>query len=613
MGFQFLGHWSFYISAIITGIIFLLDLILPLGVAAGVPYVASVLIASLSPDRKCIFYIASAGTLFTLIGYAYSPDGGIPWMIMANRTLALAVIWATAFVAYWWKKAEANLREGDRNRHGILENIADSLVTIDEGGTIQTFNHAAEHLFGYRPDEAIGQNVSLLMTGSDRHSHDGHIHNYLRTGVSKIMGVGPRELTGRRKDGTTFPLELSVATNVTAKGVVFIGAMRDISERKKTEKALREGEMRYRDLLEGAILPIQITTIDGTYRYVNQTYLDLLGYESSEEIFEFRSKVIAPHDRQRIIEMTEARKRGEDVPDIYEYDVVKKDGTVVPIQSFSRKILWEGKPAYQRTLIDLTERKRAEAALNDSKEQAELANRTKSEFLANMSHELRTPLNAVIGFSDIIHGQTFGPVGSPKYLEYVDDINQAGRHLLKIINDILDLSKIEAGKVDLLEESVNVSGVVRSCLLLVKERAATAGVDLEQNVPGDLVPLYADERMLKQILINLLSNAIKFTPAGGTVEIRVWSRPDAGYVFQVIDTGIGIALEDIPTALTPFKQIDGALNRNFDGTGLGLPLSKSLVELHGGSLDLQSEVGAGTTVTARFPAERIASEAATGT
>ncbi len=230
-----------------------------------------------------------------------------------------------------------------------------------------------------------------------------------------------------------------------------------------------------------------------------------------------------------------------------------------------------------------------------------------------MSHELRTPLNAVIGFSDMICSETFGPVGSPKYLEYVKDIHGAGMHLLELINDILDLAKIEAGKIELYEENVDASHVIRSCLTLMKERAADAGVLLEHDIASGLPALRADERKLKQILLNLLSNAVKFTVAGGKVTIRTWFRTDGGYVFQVADTGIGIALEDISRALTPFSQIDGDLNRKYEGTGLGLPLTKVLTELHGGSLDLQSEVGVGTTVTVRFPAERIVSEAATGT
>ncbi len=242
-----------------------------------------------------------------------------------------------------------------------------------------------------------------------------------------------------------------------------------------------------------------------------------------------------------------------------------------------------------------------------------LANRAKSEFLATMSHELRTPLTALIGFSEMIRVETFGPVGNPKYLEYVMDINASGTHLLELINDILDLSKIDAGKGELHEETIDVPKAVRSCLLLVEERAEKAEVNLESDVADGLPPLYADERKLKQILINLLSNAVKFTPAGGTVTMKTWSSSDAGYVFQVADTGIGIAAEDTHKALAPFTQIDSDLSRKYEGTGLGLPLAKALTELHGGSLDLQSEVGVGTTITVRFSAERIMSDAATGT
>ena len=248
--------------------------------------------------------------------------------------------------------------------------------------------------------------------------------------------------------------------------------------------------------------------------------------------------------------------------------------------------------------------------LIQARDQAEFANRAKSEFLANMSHELRTPLNAIIGFSDMIRRQMLGPVGNPKYLEYVNDINASGVHLLELINDILDLSKIETGKTELYEENIDVSRVLMSCLTLVKERAEEAGVLIESDAASNLPALYVDERKFKQILINLLSNAIKFTPAGGKVTIRTWFHSDDGYVFQFADTGIGIALADIPKALTPFQQIDSALNRKYEGSGLGLPLSKTLAELHGGSLGLQSEVGVGTTVTVRFPAERVVSETA---
>ncbi len=240
-------------------------------------------------------------------------------------------------------------------------------------------------------------------------------------------------------------------------------------------------------------------------------------------------------------------------------------------------------------------------AANDK---AEFANRTKSEFLANMSHELRTPLNAVIGFSDMIHNEVFGPCDE-RYRGYALDIHQSGQHLLDLVNDILDLSKVESGGDELHEEQIEIREVIESVVTMVKGRAQKGGVKLELEVPDHPPALRADNRKLKQILMNLLSNAIKFTEPGGKVTFRIWCRRGSGYVFQIADTGIGIALDDIPKALASFQQVDGEHNRKYEGSGLGLPLAKSLVELHGGSLDLQSRLGVGTTVTVRLPEERV--------
>jgi signal transduction histidine kinase len=257
------------------------------------------------------------------------------------------------------------------------------------------------------------------------------------------------------------------------------------------------------------------------------------------------------------------------------------------------------------------ERKRAHMQLLEEKERAELANRSKSEFLANMSHELRTPLNAIIGFSEILQNELMGPLGADCYKEYVLNIKESGTHLLDIINDILDLSKIEAGKAELIEEIIDLSRTIQSCTRLMEVKAANAKIRLVAKVAPNLPAVRADERKMKQILINLLSNAVKFTPENGEVTLTARCAERGGGVeITVSDTGIGIAAEDIERALSPFNQIDSSLSRKYNGTGLGLPLAESFTRMHGGTLTLESNEGAGTRVVLYFPESRVVSQVA---
>jgi signal transduction histidine kinase len=240
-----------------------------------------------------------------------------------------------------------------------------------------------------------------------------------------------------------------------------------------------------------------------------------------------------------------------------------------------------------------------------AKEAAESANRAKSEFLATVGHELRTPLNAVIGFSEIMLNEVLGPVGNEQYKGYLRDIHAGGNHLLEVINNILDLSKAEAGRLELVERRVDVARMVETVLRMVRPRAADAGLVLNSVVPPDLPALHGDEPKLKKIMLNLLSNAVKFTPSGGRIEVEAGRSPRGGLSIAVRDSGIGIDEATLATMLEPFRQADGSLSRSYGGVGLGLPLTQAFTELHGGTMTIASRPGEGTSVTLEFPPDRV--------
>jgi signal transduction histidine kinase len=253
---------------------------------------------------------------------------------------------------------------------------------------------------------------------------------------------------------------------------------------------------------------------------------------------------------------------------------------------------------------DVTEIKASERRLIEARSQAEAANRAKGDFLANMSHELRTPLNAIIGFSEVISNELFGPIANEKYLEYIRDIHTSSLHLLSIINDVLDMSKIEAGKVELAKEVVQIQNVISEVMRMVHERGRSRNIELTAQLADENVEIWADERSMKQIFLNLLSNAIKFSKEGGQIYVRIVAdKPDVA-VLEIEDHGIGMSEEEQERALQPFGQAKPVTTRNYGGTGLGLPITKGLVEAHGGTLTIDSRAGHGTLVRIVLPREQ---------
>ncbi len=396
------------------------------------------------------------------------------------------------------------------------------------------------------------------------------------------------------------------------------GTAIDITAQKEAEQALsairaqqKERDRSYRTLIaniSGAVYRMKMDE-EWTDIFISDAVEKIWGYSAAECLAKAAplfATAIHPDDRDMVTQGTKEaiEKRA---PYAFEYRIRHRDGSTRWVSDRGQPIFDEaGQLLYlDGIFFDVTDRMRAETELKRAKELAEGANRAKSDFLAMMSHELRTPLNAIIGFSEIVMGEVFGPVGNEKYHGYLGDIQRSGNHLLELINDILDLSKAEAGLMEINEEGMDVAQVIATTVGMVRLRAEEADVRVVTEVPEGLPEVIADERKIRQSLLNLVSNAVKFTPQGGQVTVKALMEGECLQI-RIEDTGIGIAAADIPKALSPFGQIDSALSRRHTGTGLGLPLTKRLVEAHGARLEIQSEIGVGTVAIIEFPASRLA-------
>jgi len=420
------------------------------------------------------------------------------------------------------------------------------------------------------------------------------------------------------------------------------GTVQDVTERILAEAAMRENEKSLNQAQRVAKLAHwkwcftarRLTSWSGEFPAI----FGIAG-EDVDPTNEGQYHLVHPDDRENLATVYEAATPERPHFDV-QYRIVRNDGEVRHVREMAEpEIDREGRVVANFGIIqDVTKQVQAEEALRKkerilqervsdleaahrklkdqesvlislttrleaARDSAEAASRAKSEFLASMSHELRTPLNAIIGFSEIMSGEMFGPLGRPAYKDYAEDILHSGTHLLRIVNDILDVSKAEAGMLNLADDVVDLGQVVEDCLRLVRARAEQKTVAIETDLPDAPLRVSGDRLRLKQILLNLLSNAVKFTPAG-SVRVTLRAAEAQGVILQVADTGIGVAERDLARVMEPFTQVESSLSRSHEGTGLGLPLSRVLVELHGGELSLDSVLGEGTVATVRLPAGR---------
>lgn len=494
-----------------------------------------------------------------------------------------------------------------------LEQTPVAALEIDLQHRITHWNPAAERIFGWSTREAIGRNaVDLLVPPPQREPVRALYRRLLQT--RSPMGDVNVNIA---KDGRSITCEWYNTPLIEDDGeiVAFASLALDVTDRDTALEQVKTSEHRYALALQGTSDGIWDRDLETGAVVFSERFWTMLGY-SPEDIeagemltrrVEDWSERVHPDDLEATQQAEQEHLDGRTTHYETTFRMRRKDGSWMWILSRGQALRTEDGRPYRLVgaHTDVDRNIRLEQAARTAMREAEAANRTKSEFLANMSHELRTPLNAVIGFAELLDNEYCGPL-NPNQHEYAQHILNSGRHLLDIINDILDLSKIEMGTIELRDEPIEVAKLLEGCLLLVTDRARNGNVTISLDVAAGLPLLNADHLRLKQIFLNLLSNAVKFTPPGGTVSVSASCDRNAGAIaLTVADTGIGMTADEVRLAMEPFRQVGAAATREYEGTGLGLPLAKRLAELHGASLRVGSTPGEGTVVTVTFPPQRV--------
>jgi len=478
----------------------------------------------------------------------------------------------------------------------IFKTAAEGIVTINNKKHVCSFNNAAQNIFGYSADEILGKKLNILVSSAHQAQYDQYIEQHLTIDQNSIINF-KQDAIGQRKNGQHFPMRLAVSEFLYSGEKMFTAIVSDSSDRMKAQEQLNQFKTSL-DLISDAVFMFHPETLK--FFYVNQQAMRYLGYQKSEllnmKALDIRSDIDAVAYREILTPLI----AGPCHSTLFQSRHQNKVGEEIPVEVHLQYIAPSGQPARFIAIVqDISARLDDEQELIEAKESAEQSARLKSEFMANMSHELRTPLNAIIGFSEALHGGILGDMPENQ-MEYVREILTSGNHLLSLINDVLDVSKIDAGKMSLLISVVNIPELLKNIAFVFQEMADQAQINLSYEYAKNVQIIQADERKLRQCLYNLVSNAIKFTPAGRQVVIRATDGDD-NIEIAVEDTGIGIALNDMARLFNAFEQVDGSVTRQYEGTGLGLVIVESLVNLHGGTLDLISELGEGSTFTMLLP------------